>query len=175
MLTASLVSALLLTGTAPALRVEISSPKTSLLAFEPVKLTVRATALQPVSVPGSVDTTGFPLLETWIDYGQGYVRYADYDGDMREGVEGGRRPLKVGDPFVETLILVNKLDPPSVPFPNPGRFPLHVVVRLPEGVLLGESNAITFDVVAPDGDDAAVVQQIRNQPWVLRGGLHDAS
>jgi hypothetical protein len=172
MLTASLVSGLLLTSTAPTLRVEISSPKTSLSVFEPVKVTVRATALQPVAVPGWVDTTGQPLLETWIDYGQGYVRYVDDDGRMREGVEGARRSLNVGDRFVETLVLVNgPMDRPTVPFPNPGRFRLGVVVRSPEGVVLGESNTIAFDVVVPQGGDAAVVQQIRSQPWVLRGGL----
>ena len=86
-LTASFVSALLLASTAPALRVEISSPKTRVSVFEPVKLTVRATALRAVDVPGVVDTTGHPLLETWIDYGQGFVRYVDDDGSMREGVE----------------------------------------------------------------------------------------
>lgn len=174
MLTASLVSALLLASTAPALRVEISSPKTRVSIFEPVKLTVRATALRAVAVPSVVDTTGYPLLETWIEYGQGYVRYVDYDGDMREGVEGARRALNIDDGIVETLVLVNgPMDRPRVPFPNPGRFPLRVVVRSPEQVVLGESNVLTFDVVAPEGDDVALVQRIRNQPWVLRGGLSD--
>ena len=172
MLTASFVSALLLASTAPALRVEISSPKTRVSVFEPVKLTVRATALRAVDVPGVVDTTGHPLLETWIDYGQGFVRYVDDDGRMREGVEGERRSLKVGARIVETLVLVNgPMDRPRVPFPNPGRFPLRVVARSPEQVVLGESNVITFDVAAPEGDDVALVQRIRNQPWVLRGGL----
>jgi uncharacterized protein (DUF58 family) len=73
MLTASFASALLLASTAPALRVEISSPKTRVSISEPVKITVRATALQAVDVPG-VDWTGYPPLETWIDHGYGYVR-----------------------------------------------------------------------------------------------------
>jgi hypothetical protein len=175
MLAASFISALLLASTAPALRVEISSPKTRVSVFEPVKLTVRATAMRAVEVPGVVDTTGNPLLETWIDYGQGYVRYVDYDGDMREGVEGARRSLKVGDRFVETLVLVNgPMDRPTVPFPSSGRYPLHVVVRSPEQVVLGESNMITFDVVPAEGEDAALVQRVRNEPWVLRGGLPNA-
>lgn len=175
MLTASFVSALLLASTAPALRVEISSPKTRVSVFEPVKLTVRATALRAVDVPGVVDTTGHPLLETWIDYGQGFVRFVDDDGSMREGVEGERRSLKVSARIVETVVLVNgPMDRPTVPFPNPGRFSLRVVARSPDRVVLGESNVITFDVVAAEGDDAAVVQRIRNQPWALRGGLPDA-
>ena len=139
-----------------------------------MKLTVRATALRAVDVPGVVDATGHPLLETWIDYGQGFVRYVDDDGRMREGVEGERRSLKVGARIVETLVLVNgPMDRPTVPFPNSGRFPLRVVARSPERVVLGESNVITFDVVAPEGDEVALVQRIRNQPWVLRGGLPD--
>jgi hypothetical protein len=172
MLTAFLVAVLLLASTTPALRVEISSPKSRVATFEPVKLTVWCTALRPVSVPSTVDTTGYPLLETWVDYGQGYVRYLDDDGRMLEGVEGVGRSLEAGDRFVETLVLVNgPMDRPTVPFPSAGRFPLRVVVRSPEGVVLGESKPITFDVVAPEGDDAAVVQRIRSQPWVLRGGL----
>src|SRR4051812_31721090 len=106
MVTASLVSTLLLASAAPALRVEISSPKTRLSIFEPVKITVHASALQAVDVPGSVDETGYPLLETWIDYGQGYVRYVDNDGPS-EGIEGAPRSLKSGDRFVETLVLVS--------------------------------------------------------------------
>lgn len=172
MLTATFVSALLLASTAPALRVEISSPKTRVSVGEPVKLTVRATALRAVGLPGVVDTTGHPWLETWIDYGQGFIRYVDDDGSMREGVEGERRSLKPGARIVETLVLVNgPMDRPTVPFPNPGRFPLRVVVRSPDEGMLGESNVINFEVVAPEGDDAALVQRIRNQPWVLRGGL----
>lgn len=169
---ASVVSTLLLAGILPALRVEITSPKTELLAFEPVKVIVRATALQPVLVPSRVDTSGYPLLETWIDYGQGFVRYVDDNGDAHDGVEGDRTRLEVGEHFVKTLVLVNgPMDRPNVPFPNPGQFPLRVVVRSPEGVLLGESNELSFDIVAPQGDDAAVVQRIEDQPWVLRGGL----
>src|SRR6185295_9575555 len=173
MLTASFVSAILLASTAPALRVEISSPKTRLSIFEPVKITVRLTALQPMAMPG-VDTRGYtmdyPVLQTWIDYGQGFVRYADYDavGGIGCGMEGARRPLHVGDRLVKTLVLGY-----GVPaFPTPGRFPLRVVARLPEKVELGESNVMTFDVVAPEGDDVALVQRIRDRPWVL-GGLTD--
>lgn len=176
MLAASLVSALLLASTAPALRVEISSPKTQLSIFEPVKIIVRATALQAVDVPRSVDTTGSPLLQTWIDYGQGYVRYDDYDGSgIGCGVEGTPRSLKVGDRFVETLVLVNGwTDRPTVAFPTPGRFSLRVVARSrpPKNIVLGESNAITFDVVAPEGDDVMLVQRIRDDPSVLRGLAH---
>jgi len=175
MLTATLVSALLLASPAPALRVEISSPKTRLSIFEPVKITVRLTALQPVAMPG-VDTRGYtmgyPVLETWIDYGQGYRRYADYDavGGIGCGVAGARLPLQVGDRIVKTLVLGY-----GVPaFPTPGRFLLRVVVRLPEKVELGESNVITFDVVAPQGDDAVLVQRIRDRPWVLQGGAYGA-
>ena len=175
MLTATFVSALLLASTAPALRVEISSPKTRVSVFEPVKLTVSATALRPVDVPGVVDTTGQPLLEVWIDYGQGFVRYVDDDGRMREGVQGQPRSLRTGDRFVETLVLVNgPMERPTVPFPNPGRFLLRVVAGSPERAVLGESNVITFEVIAPEGDDVALVQRIRNQPWVLRVGLSEA-
>jgi len=168
---------LLSASLSPALRLEIASPKTRLSAFEPVKLTVRATALRPAAVPSMVDPTGFPLFETWIDYGEGFRQYVDYDGDMREGVEGTRRPLAPGGSFVETLVLVNgPMDQATVPFPSPGRYPLRVVARMTDGTVLGDSNTLTFDVAAPEAEGQLLVQRIRHQPWVMRarGGSGDA-
>ena len=90
MLTASAFVSLLLaaTTTPPPLRVEITSPKTRVSIFEPVKLTVRATVVQPTVLPGMSGTSGFPVVETWIDHGNGFVQYVDEDGGPGHGVGG---------------------------------------------------------------------------------------
>jgi hypothetical protein len=119
-------------------------------------------------------------MEAWIDYGAGFTQYLDVDDTA--GTEcgvGGERSLGVDDYFVKTVVLVQGRvgDHPAVPFSAAGRYPLRVVFRArPErdgadGVVLGESSTITFEVVDPDADGQAVVQQLRTQPWILRGGV----
>jgi hypothetical protein len=178
MLTAFL-SFLLAAGTTPPLRVEITSPKTRVI-FEPVKITVRATAIQTVIVPAISNTGGSPAMETWVDYGAGFTQYRDVDDTAGvEGGVGGERSLVAGDHFVRTLVLVEGRvgERLAVPFSTPGRYPLRIVLRArPErdgaaGIVLGESNAITFEVIAPDAEGQTVVQRLRTQPWILRGGV----
>jgi hypothetical protein len=181
MLTAFL-SVLLAASTMPPLRVEITSPKTRVSTFEPVKLTVRATAVQPIIVPAISNTAGSPAMEIWVDYGAGFTQYVDVDHTAGvEGGVGGERSLVAGDHFVKTVVLVEGQfgERLTVPFSTAGRYPLRVVFRArPErdgaaGTVLGESNSIIFEVVAPDADGQSVVQRIRTQPWILRGGLND--
>ncbi len=173
-------SILLAAATTPPLRVEITSLKTRLSVFEPVKLTVRATATLPVVVPAISNPGGSPAMETWIDYGAGFVEYRDVDDTAGvEGGVGGERSLAAGDHFVKAVVLVQGRigEQLAVPFSSAGRYPLRVVFRArPErdgavGAALGESNAITFEVVAPDAEGQAVVQAVRSQPWILRGGV----
>jgi hypothetical protein len=181
MLTVSaLVSVLLAATAALPLRVEITSPKTRLFIFEPVKLTVRATAIQPVIVPPISNMAGSPAMETWVDYGNGFTQYLDVDHTAGvPGEVGGERSLGTGDSFVKTAVLVEGRigDELTVLFPTAGRYSLRVVFRArPErdgvsGVVLGESTAITFEVVAPDVTGMELLQRIRTQPWILRGGL----
>src|SRR6266496_2542748 len=52
----ALIPVILAAGLPPALRVEITSPKTRLSVFEPVKLTARVTANKTVTVPPMSDT-----------------------------------------------------------------------------------------------------------------------
>ena len=184
MLTASAVlSMLLATPSTSQLRVEITSPKTRLSVYEPVKITVHAEALHPVMLLPISNAAGYPAMETWIDYGDGFIRYTDVDhtAGVEDGV-GGERTLAVGDRLVKTVVLVEGQvgEELAVPFPNPGRYSLRVLFRAePErdgvsGVVLGESNALTFEVVPADGDDQRLVQEIRTRPWILRGGLDNA-
>ena len=130
MLTASALVTLLVAATAPALHVEITSPKTRLAIFEPVKLTVHATANTAVVVPAFSDTAGSPAVETWINYGNGFVRYVDETREMGDGV-GGERSLAPGSRLVKTVVLVEGRigDQPSVPFPAVGRYSLRVLLR----------------------------------------------
>jgi len=176
------VSMLLAASTTPSLRVEITSPKTRLSIFEPAKLTVRATVLRPVIVPAIGNTGGSPAMETWIDYGSGFAHYRDVDDTAGvEGGVGGERSLGSGNYFVKTVVLVQGRigHESAVPFPAAGRYPVRVVFRArPEsdgvaGVVLGDSNTITFEVVAPDADGQTVVQRLRSQPWILRGGINN--
>jgi hypothetical protein len=161
-------------ASSPPLRVELSSPKTRVGIFEPVKLTIRATAEHSVRIPGAISTTGYPLVETWIDSGRGYALYSDDDGDMHEGIEGERRELAIGDRFIKTVVLVNgPMNVENVPFPKPGRYSLRVVLRLPEKVVLGESEPIVFDVSEPGPEDKPLVDRIKDKPWVLRGNPDD--
>jgi hypothetical protein len=153
MLTASAVlSMLLATPSTSPLRVEITSPKTRLSVYEPVKITVHAVALRPVMLPPISNTAGSPAMETWIDYGDGFIRYTDVDhtAGVEDGV-GGERTLAAGGRLVRTVVLVEGQvgEALTVPFPNPGRYSMRVLFRAePErdgasGVVLGESNALT--------------------------------
>jgi hypothetical protein len=182
MFTASaFVSVILAAGAALPLRVEITSSKTRVSIFEPVKLTVRATAIQPVFVPPTADTAGSPAMETWVDYGEGFVEYVDEPRQMGYGVGGGvgRGSLLPGETLVRTVVLVEGRigEQLTVPFPTPGRPALRVVFRArPErdgmsGAVLGESDALSFEVVAPDTEGQQVVERIRAKPWILRGAL----
>ena len=177
----ALVSVLLAASSTPPLRVEITSPKTQVSIFEPLKLTVRATADQSAVVPSISNTAASPGIETWVDYEDGFVRYVDNPRDYGDGFRPGRR-LTTGEHLVKTVVLVEGRigDQETVPFPYPGRYTVRVVFRArPEGggvagIVLGESNTITFEVVAPDADGQRLVERIRTHPWVLRGGLYDA-
>jgi len=174
------VSVLLAASTAPPLRVEITSPKTRLFIYEPAKLTVRATAIQPVIVPPISDTAGSPAMEAWIDDGNGLLEYIDQPRQMGYGVGGAS--LAAGDSLVKTVVLVEGRigEQPTVPFPTPDRYSLRIVFRArPErdgvgGVVLGESNVITFEVVAPDAEGQRLLERVRSQPWILRGGFGNA-
>jgi hypothetical protein len=178
----AVVSLALAAATSPPLRVEITNPKKQVGVFEPVKLTIRATANQQASIASAFSTAGHPVVETWIDYGSGFVRYSDMDGCC-EGVVGARL-LKPGDSFVKTIVLVDGHvgQRYTVPFPRPGRHALRVVVRgaserdPKKSINLGESRPIWFEVVAPNAAGQGLVERIRHRPGILRaaGGVDDA-
>jgi hypothetical protein len=122
------VLSLILAATAsPPLRLDVTTPKRGVAAYEPVKIRVRVTANRDVVLPSTSSTAGQPGIETWIDSGQGFVQYRDMDGCC-EGVspEGS---LKAGQHFVQTVVLVEGAGWARVPFPEPGRYVLRLVVR----------------------------------------------
>jgi len=178
----ALAAILLIQSSAPSLRVEISTPKKRIWVCEPVKLTVRATATRPVTTDPIVDTAGNEAIQTWIDYGTGFVRYFDYSGGS-EGV-GGQRSLKAGERLATTVVLVNGEvgGQPTVPFPTAGRRTLRVVIRGASErdrgtpTVLGESNPIEVEVIAPSADGLRLLERIRQRPEILRvaRGVDDA-
>lgn len=175
MLTAFVALGLAAAGTP--MQVEISSPKTRLFPYEPVKISIRATASQPLHVPAVLDTSGVPITEVWIDYGAGFVLYSD---DSREHIEGGGVELSIdtGQRLVFTLVLIEGRlgSAPAVPFPSPGRRSLRV--RLRSGrVILGESSPLTFEAVRPDAEGERLLSSVQVDPWIMRAqaGLQDAT
>src|SRR6266496_2816513 len=96
----ALIPVLLAAGLPPALRVEITSPKTRLSVFEPVKLTARVTANKTVTVP--------PMSDTPRDW-------------RRRRLE---RLLTAGSGLVKTVVLVEGRigERPPAPFPANGRY-----------------------------------------------------
>jgi hypothetical protein len=157
------------------MRVEISTPKPSVWVYEPVKLTVRATAIRPVPVPPVLDSSGLPMTEVWIDYGSGFVLYTD---DSREQVEdaGDRHLFAPGQTLVFTVVLIEgqRGTSAAVPFAEPGRRALKVRLRYVDG-MLGESAPIQFEVSRPDEDGERLLSQVADNPFLLRAhaGVYD--
>lgn len=164
-------SVLLAAGTG--LSIQISTPQTSLLVGEPVKVVTRWKALRDANVfLQDADIRPVSNLQFWVDSGLGFKRYREYPRAISDEVVAPAA-LRSGEERVTNLLLFRGgyvdagRDVPGFVFPVRGQYTLKVSYSDSKEGVAAESNALTFSVEDPSGDEITVLQSVRSDAKIF--------
>lgn len=159
-------------------KIDILTPKTSVLPGEPLKVVLRWYAPPGTDVKLENDNEGLRrFLQVWVDDGAGFRRYCEAPRAPVEGVALEALP-KTPRPYIQNIALVggeysaacNGTSRKSFVFPTPGHYRLRVTYAPSRNVSAVSSNVLTFEVSPPEAEDAALFSEIQKAPWLLLTG-----
>ncbi len=172
------VFAVLLAGLS-GLSLEMTTPQSAVLVGEPIRVVIRWKATADL---GSLDVEDQSFLnqslQFVVDDGTGPRRYKEHPRARIEMISVAG-PLAKGKEVIANYVLLKGgyLSPgatgsaSSFLFPAAGQYSMKAVhVERGTQNVLAESNAMTFTVSAPAGDEAAVLDILKTEPRLFDGG-----
>jgi len=174
----AILLALLMTGTG--IKLDVRTPKASVLPGEPIKLVLRWYGPPDADVSLDDDNVRLRHLKVWVDSGKGFVRFCEALRSPDEGITIRLLPM-APRPFFQNIALVrgeygsdcSSSEGKSFVFPQPGKYRLKLIYQRYDKPPVVSSNVLTFRVLPPEGASAAILGMIREKPWLLLyGGEH---
>lgn len=153
---------------------QVRSPEKVVLVGEPIKLVVEWSARGTLHVPLAHGTENIGTVMVRVNRRDGTLLGVYRERGQDEVVGRGPMPeLREGAPAITSIYLVSGAYVGSYAsgyvFERPGAYTLTVEYRGPDG-LSARSNALSFEVEEPSGQEGEVFTAIRERPSILRGG-----